>query len=156
MPVDSFQAVQSGQIDLFGLFSPRLLQFTRQEQNMDAQVALPGFTVSPDSTVRLRLEITSPINISAFVARQRANRFLITHIGDQLGALTPELVMGDSMHWRVAVQFAPSRLGVLGVVGHLLVDARTGEVAVADGRTVEDLMLSAEALYERAALPARA
>jgi hypothetical protein len=122
---------------------------------MDAQVALPGFTVSTDSTVSMRLEITSHINISAFVARQRANRFLITHIGDQLGALTPELVIGDPMHWRVAVQYAPSRLGVLGVVGHLLVDAQTGEVTVADGRTVDDLMLSAEALYERAALPAR-
>jgi hypothetical protein len=39
---------------------------------MDAQVALPGFTVSPDSTVTVRFEITSHINVTAFVARQRA------------------------------------------------------------------------------------
>lgn len=122
---------------------------------MDSLVALPGLMISPDSTVSVRFEITSHINVTAFVARQRANRFLITHIGDQLGAMTPELVVRDPMQWRVAVQYAPSRLGVLGVVGHLLVDAQTGEVTVADGRTVDDLVLSAEALYERAALPAR-
>lgn len=123
---------------------------------MDTQMALPGLMVSPDSQVRVRLEITSPINITAYVARQRANRFLLTEIGDQLGALQPELVVGDTLYWRVAVQYAPSRLGPLGVVGHLLVDAQTGEVSVADGRATEDLALSAEVLYERAALPARA
>lgn len=123
---------------------------------MDTQMALLGLMVSPDSQMRLRLEITSHINITVYVARQRANRFLLAEIGDQLGALQPELVIGDALQWRVAVQYAPSRLGPLGVVGHLLVDAQTGEVSVADGCTTEDLVLSAEALYERAALPAGA
>lgn len=113
---------------------------------MDTQMALPGLTISPDSQVRVRLEITSPINITAYVARQRANRFLLNEIGDQLGALQPELVIGDGVQWRVAVQYAPSRLGPLGVVGHLLIDAQTGEVSVADGRTTEDLALSAASL----------
>lgn len=117
---------------------------------MDAQAAFPGLMVSPDSQVRVRLEITSPVNITAYVARQRANRFLLAEIGDQLGALRPELVIGDTLQWRVAVQYAPSRLGPLGVVGHLLVDAQTGEISVADGRAIDDLALSAEALYERA------
>ena len=122
---------------------------------MDTQVSLPGLMISPDSQVRVRLEVTSLINITIFVARQRANRFLLIEVGDQMGALQPELVIGDAMQWRVAVQYAPSRLGPLGVVGHLLVDAQTGEVSVADGRTIDDLELSAEALYERATLPAR-
>lgn len=123
---------------------------------MNTQLTLPGLMVSPDSRVLVRLEITSPINITAFVARRQANRFLLTQIGDQLGALEPEIVIGNAVQWRVAVQYAPSRLGSLGVVGHLLVDAQTGEVSVADDRTIEDLVFSAEALYERATLPARA
>ena len=98
----------------------------------------------------MRLEITSPINITAYVARQRANRFLLAEIGDQLGALQPELVIGDALQWRVAVQDAPSRLGPLGVVGHLLVDAQTGEVSVADGHKIGDLSLCAESLFTRA------
>ncbi len=117
---------------------------------MDAQAAFPGLMVSPDSQVHVRLEITSPVNITTYVARQRANRFLLAEIGDQLGALRPELVIGDTLQWRVAVQYAPSQLGPLGVVGHLLVDAQTGEISVADGRAIDDLALSAEALYERA------
>lgn len=117
---------------------------------MDIQMTLPGLMVSPDSQVRVQLETTSNINITAYVARQQANRFLLAEIGDQLGALQPELVIGDAMQWRVAVQYAPSRLGPLGVVGHLVVDVQTGEVSVADGRTVDDLELSAVALYGRA------
>jgi len=52
----------------------------------------------------------------------------------------------------VPVQYAPSRKGPLGIVGHLLIDAETGEVMVADGQTSEDLLARAEALCERAAL----
>jgi hypothetical protein len=40
----------------------------------------------------------------------------------------------------------------LGIVGHLLVDAETGEVTVADGQTTEDLLERAEVLYARATL----
>lgn len=119
---------------------------------MASQVSLPGLMISPDSRVVLRLEISTDVNVTAFAACQRANRFLINQIGDQLGALEPELVFGKAMQWRVPVQFAPSRLGQLGIVGHLLVDAQTGEVFIADGRTSEDLVASAELLYERAAL----
>jgi hypothetical protein len=41
---------------------------------------------------------------------------------------------------------------IVKIVGHMLVDARTGEVTVADGQTSEDLLARAEALYERATL----
>jgi hypothetical protein len=50
---------------------------------MDAQATPPGLVASPITEVRVRLEITSHINITAYVARQRANRFLLTEIGDQ-------------------------------------------------------------------------
>jgi hypothetical protein len=119
-------------------------------------MSLPGVSMFPDSRVVVRFEISADVNVTAYSARQRANRFLIAQIGDQLDALEPELVVGVAIQWRVPVQFAPSRLGPLGIVGHLLVNAQTGEVSIADGRTREDLMASAELLYERATLPARA
>lgn len=96
------------------------------------------------------------INISAFVARQKANRYLIMQAGDQLCAGEPELVTSTTVAWRVPVQCAPSKRGVLGTVGHLLIDATTGEVNIADQRTAEDLLKGADALYERASLPAGA
>jgi hypothetical protein len=117
---------------------------------MVQQTSLPGATISPKSKVVVRMEISTEVNISASVARQRANRYLITQIGDQLGATEPELVMGDQLYWRLPVQYAPSRLENLGVVGHILVDAQTGAIEIADGRTIADLQASAELLYERA------
>lgn len=123
---------------------------------MASTMSLPGISIFSDSRVVVRFEISADVNVTAYSARQRANRFLIAQIGDQLGALEPELVVGVAIQWRVPVQFAPSRLGPLGIVGPLLVNAQTGEVSIADGRTREDLVASAELLYERATFPARA
>lgn len=44
---------------------------------MTQQVALPGLSPAGQSTINLKIEVTAQINISAFVARQKANRFLI-------------------------------------------------------------------------------
>jgi len=119
---------------------------------MAEQVTVTGLNLPATSQVNIKIEISAEVNVSAFVARQKANRFLIMQAGDQLGASTPELVVGPTLHWRVPVQYAPSRRGPLGIVGHLLVDAETGEVTVADGQTTEDLLERAEVLYARATL----
>ncbi len=123
---------------------------------MAEKVALPGWKPAAQSIVNIKVEVTASVNISAYVARQRANRFLILQVGDQFCAGEPELVIGDVFHWRVPVQYAPSRCGILGIVGHLLVNAETGDSMIADEHTAEDLIASAEALYERTTSSARA
>jgi hypothetical protein len=92
-------------------------------------------------------DVSAEINVTAYVARQKANRFLILQAGDQLIAGDPVLVVGPDLCWRVPVHYAPSLRGPLGIVGHLMVDATTGEVTVADGLTTEDLMTQAEAFH---------
>jgi len=119
---------------------------------MAKQTTLAGIEIPVPGRVSVKIEIDTEINISAYVARQKANRFLILQAGDQLGAGEPELIVGTTLQWRVPVQYAPSRKGTLGIVGHLLVDAENGEVTIADGQSTEDLMDRAEALYERATL----
>jgi len=119
---------------------------------MTEQATIVGLDFPTTSRVMVKIEVSTDVNISAFAARQKANRFVIMRAGDQLCAGQPELVVGPTLCWRVPVQYAPSRKGPLGIVGHLLVDARTGEVTVADGQTSEDLLARAEALYERATL----
>ena len=118
---------------------------------MTKQAAFTGIELPTPSRVSVKIEVSAEINVSAYVARQKANRFLILQAGDQLCAGEPELTVGPVLGWRVPVQYAPSRQGPLGIVGHLLVDADTGEVTMADGQTPEDLMERAEALYARAA-----
>lgn len=120
------------------------------------QAVLSGLPLTQQSQVNIKIEVAAQINVSAFVARQKANRFLIMQVGDQFCAGEPALVVDAAMYWRVPAQYAPSRLGVLGVLGHLLIDANTGEITLADDKSIEDLQQGAEALYERAALSARA
>lgn len=115
---------------------------------MEECATVVGLDLPTTSRVMMRIEVSTDINISAFAARQKANRFVIMRAGDQLCAGQPEPVVGPTLCWRVPVQYALSRKGTLGIVGHLLVDARTGEVTVADGQTSEDLLSRAEALYE--------
>jgi len=100
----------------------------------------------------VRIRVSTDLNISAFATQQKANHFLVMRVGDQLRVYKPELVVGPTLRWRVPVQYAPSRKGPLGIVGHLLIDAETGEVTIADGQTSGDLLTRAEALYERATL----
>ncbi len=119
---------------------------------MNGQIALPGLELPTSSRVSVKIEVTGDLNVSAFVARQKANRFLILEAGDQLRAGTPELIVHHVLSWRVPIEYAPSKSGVLGIVGHLLVDGETGEITIADGQTAEDLLTRAEALYARTTL----
>lgn len=119
---------------------------------MAQQASISGIQLPPKSRVSLKIEIDSEVNITAFVARQKANRFLIMQAGDQLAAGQPDLYVADTLYWRVPVQFAPSRQGALGIVGHLLVDAQTGDVHLADDITIAELLERADTLYARTTL----
>lgn len=115
---------------------------------MNPQTTLPGLELPTNSRVSLKIEVTGDLNVSAFVARQKAHRFLILEVGDQLRAGTPELIVHHVLGWRVPVEYAPSKSGILGIVGHLLVDGETGEVTIADSQTTEDLLTRADTLYD--------
>ncbi len=119
---------------------------------MTIQATIKNLDVPDSSQVTVRIEVSTNVNISAFTARQKANRFLIMQAGDQLCAEQPELVVGPTLYWRIPVQYTPSRRGPLGIVGHLLIDANTGEITIADGQTSKDLMTRAEAYYEHTTL----
>jgi len=119
---------------------------------MSQQASISGIQLPPQSRVSLKIEIDSVVNITSFVARQRANRFLIMQAGDQLAAGQPDLYVADTFYWRVPIQFAPSRQGTLGVVGHLLINAQTGDVRLDDNLTIAELLDRADALYARATL----
>ncbi len=116
---------------------------------MSEQATLAGVELPVPGHVSVKIEISAELNVSAYVARQKANRFLILQTGDQLCAGEPELVIGPVLQWRVPVQYATSWQGLLGIVGHLLVNAENGEVTIADEQTTEDLMDRAEVIYAR-------
>lgn len=56
---------------------------------MAEQVTVTGLNLPATSQVNIKIESSAEVNVSAFVARQKANRFLIMQVGDQLGAGDP-------------------------------------------------------------------
>ena len=115
---------------------------------MALQATLTMTQVPTVSHVSVKIEVQTTLNVSAYVARQKANRFLIVQAGDQLCAGEPELAIGSVMYWRVPVLYAPGDRGNLGTVGQVLVNTETGEVVLADGLTATDLMERAEILND--------
>jgi hypothetical protein len=122
---------------------------------MSSEITMGGTSLPTGSRVVLRIEVSTDFNISADIARQRANRFLIMNLGDQLSAGSPELVVGERLFWRMPVNLTLSQGGNLGRVGDIQVDAQTGDVQVEPPQTLDQLADQAEMLYERATLPPR-
>ena len=116
------------------------------------QVATTTTTFPTGSRVVVHIEVSAAFNISSEMARQRANRFLLMHLGDQLYAGEPELLVGREIAWRVPVHLSLSLGGYLGKVGSLRIDAQSGAIAVESPQTLEQIADYADVLYERATL----
>lgn len=123
---------------------------------METQVAMTDLAFPTGSRVVMNVQVSADFNISAQVARQKANRWLIMNLGDQLWAGEPELLISSRLVWRLPVHLSLSVGGYLGQVGELRVDAQTGDISVSAPQTLEQMAEQAEALYERATLSARA
>jgi hypothetical protein len=117
---------------------------------MSSEVSMGGTSLPTGSRVVFHIEVSADFNISADVARQKANRFLILNLGDQLSAGQPELVVGERLSWRMPVNLTLSGRGNLGKVGDIQVDAQTGDVQIEPPQTLDQLTDQAEMLYERA------
>ena len=102
------------------------------------------------SRVAVRIEISSDFNVTAVAARQKANRYLLMTLGDQLHAGEPELMIGERLWWRVPVLLSLSQGGYLGKVGELQVDAQSGAVESAPEISLAQMADYADMLYERA------
>jgi hypothetical protein len=116
---------------------------------MTATIA--GIQFPLGATVDIRIAVTAPINVTAFSARQKVNRFLITEISTQLLGEVPELYVGERLCWSVPVVLTSPARGVVGKVGDVLVDATTGEMLV-DEETVTRMTDDVRRLAERSPL----
>jgi hypothetical protein len=113
-------------------------------------IDLAGIQLPEGATVDIRIHITAQVNITAFVARQKVNRYVIEEISTQLRADEPALRVADRLCWLVPVVFTLPGKGVVGQVGELLVDAVTGELLV-DQETRVKMTDDVERLAQRAA-----
>ena len=104
--------------------------------------------------VHLSLHVVATLNITAADARRRVNQQVVIELGTGLIGRDPDLVIeGEQFLWRVPIVLSLPRLGDLGQVGHVDVDACTGEF-LADEATRDRIIQHARRLYHGATLPA--
>ena len=60
---------------------------------------LEGFSPPSASVVTIRIDVTAPVNITPFVARQRVTRFLLEEISTQLRAERTSRVRARKKSW---------------------------------------------------------
>ncbi len=71
------------------------------------------------------------VNITAFTARQKVSGFVGDRISHLMGGDEPTLVLAqERLVWRVPITLTRPALGIVGVVGILDVDARTGHLII--------------------------
>ena len=104
--------------------------------------------------IQLSLHVVTTLNTTAADARRTVNRQVVAELGTGLIGLDPDLVIeGERLFWRVPIVLSLSGLGDLGQVGHVDVDARSGEL-LTDEATQGRIVQHAERLYHGATLSA--
>jgi hypothetical protein len=81
-----------------------------------------------DAAVDVEIKIHTRLNISAYVARQKANVCLLLYCGQSFCVDEPILQIGERVTWLVPVWLAPPPEGRQTKIGEFIVDAQTGEV----------------------------
>src|SRR5262249_35991727 len=114
-------------------------------------VNLQGVSPPEGATLSIRIDMTAQVNVTAFVVRQKATRFVVMEISSHLLGQTPDLKIGDRLTWSVPIMLTSPTRGVVGKVGEILVDATTGELLV-DDETVRRMTDDALRLAERSPL----
>jgi hypothetical protein len=82
-------------------------------------------------------------------ARRKVTAWLVSEVGNMLVGEMPQLVIGERTLWRVPVMLTSSRVGSVGQVGTVDVDAVTGELVV-DEQMRERILDNVKALASSA------
>ena len=96
-----------------------------------------------------------PLPVSASAAQRKATRFAISEISTQLLGDTPVFKPGERSFWLVPIMLTSPSRGIVGKVGEIAVDSKTGELLI-DAESVRRMCDDARQLAERSPLKQRA
>jgi hypothetical protein len=116
-------------------------------------VQLPESAISTTVPIRLNFHLDTTLQLSAQEARRLVNQQVVPEMGTGLIAGAPELIVFDrGVVWRVPILLSLPRIGDLGQVGSVDVDAVTGMI-IEDDKSQERTIQHARRLYKGATLP---
>ena len=86
------------------------------------------------------------VNITAYTARQQVSGYIGSQVSHMMGGGEPSLLLVQGrLVWRVPILLTSPQRGLLGNVGHLDVDARTGQLLITKD-LVQDIEAHAQAV----------
>lgn len=89
--------------------------------------------------ISFKVEVDSTFNISAFVARQKANLYLLMHLGELVSAGQPEILMGKQIYWRLPIIYSLPSVGTLGTIGEILVQVDNGNIELKEPQSIREI-----------------
>ncbi|MBE7469861.1 MAG: hypothetical protein DPW09_20665 [Anaerolineae bacterium] len=93
-------------------------------------ITLSGEGVQDTQDLNIQVSIAAIINVTAKAARRQATAWLASEVGNMLIGGVPQLVISQRVIWRVPALLTSSKLGPVGEVGAVEVDADTAELLV--------------------------
>jgi len=101
--------------------------------------------------LRYKFTFEGELNISPYVAKQKANYYLVMHVGNLVMAADPNLEFQEGgAHWRVPAILTNPEIGHVGKIGEVIVDADTGSVIENETTSMEEMQANAERLAQEA------
>lgn len=103
--------------------------------------------------LRYKFTFEGELNISPYVAKQKANYYLVMHVGNLVMAADPNLEFHESgAQWRVPAILTNPEIGHVGKIGEVIVDADTGSIIENETTSVEEMQANAEHIAKEEAL----
>ena len=95
--------------------------------------------------LRYKFTFEGELNISPYVAKQKANYYLVMHVGNLVMAADPNLEFKeDGARWLVPAILTNPEIGHIGKIGEVIVDAYTGSIIEVETTPIEEMQANAE------------
>ncbi len=104
---------------------------------------------------KLKYKVTfeGELNISPYVAMQKATYYLVMHVGNLVMAADPNLEFHESgARWRVLAMLTNPEIGHIRKIGEVIVDADTGSIIENETTSVEEMQANAEHIAKEKSL----
>ena len=114
-----------------------------------SQFELEKMKIPKIQNIQFKFELQGEFNITSFIARQKVNRYLLMNTGNLIHSMYPDLIIGDSLQWKVPLGYSIPGKGFLGKVGEIIVDAITGNLKLENSTPIKKIETNAESLYSK-------
>lgn len=105
------------------------------------------------SRLKYTFTFEGELNITPYVAKQKANYYLVMQVGNLVMSDEPGLEFHEQgARWRVPAILTNPEKGHIGKIGEVVVDAQTGCIIENETTLAEEMQINAENLVKEAAL----